>query len=72
MSPSKQKTAASSTTGKKQPAKKTGNPGSTVADEQRYRMVQEAAYFIAENAGFKGDNLQYWLTAEKEIGKKIK
>jgi hypothetical protein len=72
MSPSKQKTTASSTTGKKQPAKKTGNSGSAIADEQRYRMVQEAAYFIAEKAGFKGDNLQYWLSAEKEIGKKFK
>jgi len=72
MSPSKQKSTASSTTGKKQPAKKSGNPGTAVVDEQRYRMVQEAAYFIAEKAGFKGDNLQYWLTAEKEISKKIK
>jgi len=35
--------------------------------EERYRMVQEAAYFIAEKHGFGGADMEYWLAAEAEI-----
>jgi len=40
--------------------------------EQRYRMIQEAAYFHAEKAGFAGDSLEFWCVAEKEIDAKLK
>ncbi|MBI5040006.1 MAG: DUF2934 domain-containing protein [Gammaproteobacteria bacterium] len=46
--------------------------GSPVASgmntEQRWEMIAEAAYFMAEHRGFNGgDPVQDWLTAESEI-----
>ena len=35
--------------------------------QERYRMIQEAAYFIAERNGFKGDACAHWAEAEKQI-----
>ena len=36
--------------------------------EERYRMVCEAAYFIAERRGFVGgDSAQDWVLAERQI-----
>lgn len=37
--------------------------------EDRYRMVQEAAYFIAEKNGFAGGDMSYWIEAEAQINK---
>lgn len=39
--------------------------------EQRFRMIQEAAYFRAEKAGFLGNGAEFWLAAEKDIDKKL-
>ena len=37
-------------------------------DEQRHRMIEEAAYFIAERRGFcQGSELDDWLAAEAEV-----
>ena len=38
-----------------------------ITPEARYRMIAEAAYLRAEQAGFGGDPVEYWLTAEREI-----
>lgn len=35
--------------------------------EQRYKMVQDAAYFIAEKNGFVSGSMDYWIAAEAEI-----
>ncbi|MFA5371100.1 MAG: DUF2934 domain-containing protein [Sideroxydans sp.] len=35
--------------------------------EQRYHMVQDAAYYLAEKNGFKGGAIDYWVAAEAEI-----
>ncbi|MBI5429191.1 MAG: DUF2934 domain-containing protein [Nitrosomonadales bacterium] len=35
--------------------------------EERYRMVETAAYFIAERHGFQGDSTGHWVAAEAEI-----
>lgn len=35
--------------------------------EERYRMVQTAAYFIAERHGFQGSSTEHWAAAEYEI-----
>ncbi|MFH2133677.1 MAG: DUF2934 domain-containing protein [Pseudomonadota bacterium] len=35
--------------------------------EQRYRMVQDAAYFLAEKNGFAGGAMDYWIAAEVQI-----
>lgn len=44
------------------------NPG----PEERYRMVETAAYFIAERHGFQGDSTEHWAAAEKEIAEKLR
>lgn len=46
-------------------------PKSAVSPEQRYRMIQDAAYYIAEKHGFTGDNHAFWLQAEQEIDSKL-
>lgn len=35
--------------------------------EERYRMIQDAAYYIAERHGFNGDSAYFWSLAEAEI-----
>ena len=35
--------------------------------EQRYKMIEEAAYYIAERHGFSGDSAYFWSLAEAEI-----
>jgi hypothetical protein len=42
-----------------------------VTPEERYRMIQDAAYYIAEKHGFTGDNHGFWLQAEQEIDAKL-
>jgi outer membrane biosynthesis protein TonB len=49
-------------------AKKTS---SGISPEQRYHMIQEAAYFIAEKNGFAGAAMDYWITAEAQISKML-
>ncbi|GHU26234.1 hypothetical protein AGMMS50256_02980 [Betaproteobacteria bacterium] len=39
----------------------------TVSDEQRYRMIAEAAYYRAESSHFKSDSLRDWIEAERDI-----
>jgi hypothetical protein len=39
--------------------------------EQRFLMIQEAAYYRAERAGFNGDAVEHWLAAEKEIEQRL-
>ena len=38
-----------------------------VTDEQRYRMVAEAAYYRAESNSFQSDPVRDWIEAEKDI-----
>lgn len=41
---------------------------SGIADlELRYRMIEVAAYFIAEKDGFSGNPVDYWIAAEAQI-----
>jgi hypothetical protein len=40
--------------------------------EERYRMVQTAAYFIAERHGFGGCATDHWAAAEVEIAGMLK
>jgi len=62
------KKPAAATVKKAAPVKKSA-PANTIKPlpEQRYRMVQDAAYFIAEKNGFKAGSLDYWIAAEAEI-----
>jgi hypothetical protein len=40
---------------------------SQVSPEQRYKMIEQAAYFIAERHGFNGDSAYFWSLAEAEV-----
>ena len=45
----------------------------TISDEQRRRMIEEAAYFRAERRGFGGgDTLLDWVEAETEIDARLR
>ena len=35
--------------------------------EERYRMVEVAAYFLAERNNFSGSPVDYWSQAEAQI-----
>lgn len=39
--------------------------------EERYRMIQTAAYFMAEHNGFSGNSTEHWAAAEAEIARKL-
>ena len=45
---------------------------SAISPEERYKMIQDAAYFIAERHGFNGDSAYFWSLAEAEISAKMK
>jgi hypothetical protein len=45
--------------------------GAKPSPEERYRMVQLAAYYIAEKHGFQGRPDWHWVVAEREIAKKL-
>lgn len=68
-STAKTATAAKKTTA----AKSTANPAakkskaSTANLEQRYRMIEVAAYYLAEKDGFAGNPVEYWIMAEAQI-----
>lgn len=38
-----------------------------IGAEERYRMVEVAAYFLAERNNFKGSPVEYWTAAEAQI-----
>lgn len=54
----------------KSTSKKTQKMG--VSPEERYRMVETAAYFIAEHSGFQGDSTAHWAAAERQIAALLK
>jgi hypothetical protein len=53
---------------KKAAAPKKHKPG----PEELYRMIETAAYFIAERNGFAGDSQSYWAEAEVQIKRTLK
>jgi len=66
---------AGRTPSKKTPAKKTPPAGLLlpVSHEERWRMVAEAAYYIAQRRGFVGgDATADWLAAEAEVEAKLR
>ena len=69
------KPAAKAVAEKKAPAKKAAAPKKSkkmeYSPEDRYRMVQTAAYFIAERNGFQGCSAEHWSAAEIEISRML-
>lgn len=47
--------------------RKAAPPALTPTPEERYKMIQDAAYFMAEKSGFLGGAMDYWMAAEIEI-----
>lgn len=65
--PAAPKAAAAKTTTAKKPAAPRAKKSAAPSPEERYRMVQEAAYFMAENDAFCGCSVDYWIAAEAQI-----
>ena len=42
-------------------------PVKTVSAEERFKMIEQAAYFRAEKHGFQVDPQANWVAAEKEV-----
>ncbi|MCX6996321.1 MAG: DUF2934 domain-containing protein [Kiritimatiellaeota bacterium] len=42
-----------------------------VTPTQRQRMIETAAYYLAEKNGFAGEAGQYWIQAEKDVDAKL-
>lgn len=64
----KKPAAVSKPAAAKKPAAKAAKT-TVLSDEQRYRMVAEAAYYRAEKNQFKSDPLRDWIDAENDISK---
>lgn len=69
------KAATKTTTKKAEPkkatVKKTTKKSSDMSGFERYKMIEVAAYYMAEKHGFAGHAADYWIAAEKEIDKKL-
>lgn len=52
------------------PRKKSVKP-TIITSEERYQMIEVAAYYIAEKNGFGDNHMDYWLEAEKEVDLKL-
>jgi hypothetical protein len=61
------KSAASET----KPAVPANKAAAKPSPEERYRMVETAAYFIAEQHGFQGRSDEHWAAAERAIAAKL-
>lgn len=46
-------------------------PAPQLSSDERRRRIADAAYRRAEQAGFAGDPLTDWLTAEREIDESL-
>src|SRR5690606_10799344 len=42
-----------------------------VSPEERYRMTEVAAYFIAERNNFSGNPIEYWQAADSQISRML-
>ena len=65
--PAPVKAATKAPTAPKSAEKKSPAKTGIVSDEQRYRMIAEAAYYRAESCQFKSDPLRDWIEAERDI-----
>jgi len=64
------KAAARKNAAPKAAAKKNG-PEKQTSLEERFRWIQEAAYFKAEREGFNCDQSECWLAAEAEVDARL-
>ncbi|HUW76014.1 MAG TPA: DUF2934 domain-containing protein, partial [Gallionella sp.] len=64
------KTPAKQAAAKAKPPEVDGKAAVKPTREERYRMVETAAYFIAEQHGFQGRSDEHWAAAERAIAAK--
>jgi 2-polyprenyl-3-methyl-5-hydroxy-6-metoxy-1,4-benzoquinol methylase len=65
-------TAAKKTAVAKAPATKVAKKVvRVISNEERYKMIEQAAYYIAERSGFKADPKESWIVAEKEVDARL-
>lgn len=67
----KKTVAAKKTSAEKKPAapKKAATKAPKMGAEERYRMTEVAAYYMAERNGFAGNPVDYWTAAEAQVSK---
>jgi hypothetical protein len=46
--------------------------GQEVTAAERFRMIEQEAYFLAEKDGFKGSPDSYWFAAEKQVSEALR
>lgn len=63
--------AAKKAAAKKSTVKKTTAKRRKISAEERYKMIETAAYFIAEHHDFKGNPTDFWIAAEAEVNKAV-
>jgi len=62
------KTTEKKTSTRKSAAPSVASPGKILMSaEERYRMVEVAAYYLAERNKFAGNPVEYWTQAEAQI-----
>ena len=42
-----------------------------VPAQERNKMVEQEAYYVAEKDGFRGDSRNYWITAEAIVAARL-
>lgn len=60
---------------KKTPVRRTTKSSATqgVSDQERYKMIQDAAYYLAEKRGFAPGHAQEdWAEAERQVDEQLK
>jgi cell division septation protein DedD len=65
--PAAKKTTPKKTATAKAASAKTKSSPRKISAEERYKMTEVAAYFLAERNGFKGNPVEYWEQAEAQI-----
>ena len=64
--------ATSKSSAQKMSATSKQTSGPKISEQERERMIAEAAYFNSEHRGFQsGDPLQDWFLAEEQIERQL-
>ena len=72
----KRKTTTAKAAPRKKPAARKAAPAGIllpVSHEERWRMIAETAYYMAQRRGFVGDDaVRDWLAAEAEVDARLR
>lgn len=65
------RTAVAEKSPETKPKHVTPGKAAKLTPEERYRMVETTAYFIAERHGFQGRSDEHWAAAELEVAARL-